>query len=240
LQVLIGLFTLQEASENWSDEKKKSIRESRVTGTRNLVAALAKTNNPPDVFLSASATGYYGSRGDEILTESSPAGDGFLPEVCQSWEQEAESATDFGARVVTPRIGIVLSKEGGALEKMITPFKLGVGGRIGSGRQWMSWIALDDLLRAIEFSLEDKSVSGAFNATAPNPATNVDFTTALAGELHRPSIIPVPAFAIKLMFGEMGETLLLGGTRVIPEKLTKMGFKFNFEDLSGAIRQALI
>ncbi len=227
------------AEGSWSEEKKRSIRDSRVVGTRTLVDALKKTENPPKVFISASATGFYGNRGDEILTEESAAGEGFLPEVCAEWENEAQKAADLGARVVMPRIGIVLTKDGGALEKMLTPFKFGVGGTVGSGEQWMSWIALDDLIRIIHFALENENLNGAVNATAPNPVTNKEFTDALGKALNRPTIIPVPAFGIKLLFGEMGETLLLEGARVLPEKLQTAGFEFKFPDLETALKHIL-
>ncbi len=227
------------AGGSWTDEKKQSIKDSRVKGTRTLVDALKKVENPPKIFVSASAIGFYGNRGDEILTEESPKGEGFFPEVCSEWEAEGDRAQEFGARVVLPRIGVVLSKDGGALEKMLTPFKFGVGGTIGSGDQYMSWIAIDDLIGIIVFALENKNLNGAVNATAPNPVTNEKFTDTLGTVLHRPTIIPVPSFGIKLLFGEMGETLLLEGCRVIPEKLKNAGFEFEFSDLENALRHVL-
>ncbi len=227
------------AEGNWTEEKKKSIRDSRVTGTRTLVDALRKTENPPKIFISASATGFYGNRGDEILTEESAAGEGFLPEICQEWENEANKAADFGARVVTPRIGVVLAKEGGALAKMLTPFKFGVGGTIGSGEQWMSWIALDDLIRVIHFVFEKENLRGAVNATASNPVTNEEFTNTLGKVVSRPTILPIPAFGIKFLFGEMGERLLLEGARVLPEKLENEGFEFKFPNLEDALKYIL-
>jgi hypothetical protein len=162
-----------------------------------------------------------------------------LPEVCAAWEAEALKAEEFGARVVMPRIGIVLTKDGGALGKMLTPFKFGVGGRIGSGKQWMSWIALEDLIRIIHFALETEPLRGAINAAAPNPVTNEEFTRIFGKVLHRPAILPVPAFAIKLMFGEMGETLLLEGSRVLPKRLSEYGFEFKFTNLEAAMEKAL-
>ena len=227
------------ASGSWTDEKKKSIRESRVKGTKTLVDAFRKVENPPKIFISASAIGFYGNRADEILTEESPKGEGFFPEVCEEWEAEGDRAKEFGARVVHPRIGIVLSKDGGALEKMVTPFKFGVGGTVGSGEQWMSWIAIDDLIRIIHFALENENISGAVNAVAPNPVTNKHFTDALGKVLHRPTILPLPAFGVKLLFGEMGETLLLEGNRVLPKRLEKSGFEFNFKDLENALKHIL-
>lgn len=224
---------------SWTEEKKLNIRDSRVVGTRTLVNALKKTSNPPKIFISASAIGFYGNRGDEVLTEESKQGKGFLAEVCTAWEAESAKAEDFGARVVMPRIGVVLAKDGGALKEMLTPFKLGVGGTIGSGEQYMSWIALDDLIKIIHFALENANLNGAINATAPNPVTNEKFTKTLGKVLNRPTIIPIPAFGIKLLFGEKGETLLLEGARVLPKRLEDVGFEFRFPDLENAIHHAL-
>lgn len=227
------------ASENWSDDKKRRIRESRVVGTRALVDALKKTENPPKTFVSASASGFYGDRKDEILTEESAKGAGFLPDVCDEWEAEARKAEEFGARVVNPRIGVVLAKDGGALEKMLTPFKLGVGGVIGSGKQWMPWIALDDLIGVIVFALENENLTGAVNTIAPEIVTNEEFTKTLGKAINRPTILPIPAFAIKLLYGEMGETLLLQGQRMTPKKLQDAGFEFQFPNLEGALKHVL-
>ncbi len=227
------------ASENWSTEKKRRIRESRVVGTRVLVEALRKTKNPPRILVSASAEGFYGRRGDEILTEDSHQGVGFLAEVCAEWEAEAKKAEDFVARVVLLRIGVVMAKDGGALEKMLTPFKFGVGGVVGSGKQWMSWIALDDLVKIFHFALETEDLHGAINATAPNPATNEEFTKTLGKVLHRPTILPVPEFVINLLFGEMGKTLLLEGSRVLPKRLQDLGFEFQFPNLDDALKHAV-
>ncbi len=226
------------ASENWSDEKKRKIKDSRVVGTRVLVDALKRAQNPPKIFVSASATGFYGNRKDEILTEDSRQGAGFLTDVCTAWEDEIEKAEEF-ARVVFLRIGVVLVKDGGALEKMLMPFKFGVGGTIGSGKQWMSWIALDDLIKLIHFALENETLRGAVNAVAPNPVTNEEFTKMLGKALHRPTVLPIPTFAIKLMFGEMGETLLLQGARVLPKRLLDAGFEFQFSNLEEAMKHVL-
>ncbi len=225
--------------QTWTKEKKRLIKESRTTGTRVLVNALGKTKNPPRHFISASAIGYYGNRGDEILTEESAPGEGFLPEICVPWEAEARKAADFGARVVFLRTGIVLAKDGGALAQMLTPFGFGVGGVVGSGAQWMSWVALEDLLAAVIFALENENVRGPVNITAPNPVTNQTFTKTLGEALNRPTIIPIPEFGIKFMFGEMGETLLLGGARVIPKKLEELGFSFKYPGLKEALKKAL-
>lgn len=239
LDAVIHLAGDNVASESWSEKKKRSIRDSRVKGTRTLVDALRQVENPPKIFISASAIGFYGNRGDEVLTEASAKGEGFFPEVCEEWEAAGDQAREFGARVVHPRIGVVLSKDGGALEKMLTPFKFGVGGTVGSGDQWMSWIAIDDLISILVFALENDDLSGPVNATAPQPATNEEFTDTLGQVLHRPTIIPVPAFGIKLLFGEMGETLLLEGCRVLPEKLQKAGFEFEYPELENALRAVL-
>ncbi|HEV7644126.1 MAG TPA: TIGR01777 family oxidoreductase [Pyrinomonadaceae bacterium] len=225
--------------QTWTKEKKRLIKESRTVGTRVLVSALDKTKNPPKHFISASAIGYYGNRGDEILTEESTPGEGFLPEICVPWEAEARKAADFGARVIFLRTGIVLSKDGGALAQMLTPFSFGVGGVVGGGTQWMSWIALEDMIGAILFALENENVRGAINVTAPNPVTNQTFTKTLGEVLNRPTFIPIPEFGVKFMFGEMGETLLLGGSRVIPKKLQDLGFTFKYPELKEALKKAL-
>lgn len=227
------------ASENWSEEKKRKIRDSRVVGTRVLVDALKRRINPPKHFVSASAIGFYGSREAEIVNEESAVGKGFLPEICQEWENEALKAANFGARVVMLRIGVVLAKDGGALAKMLTPFKFGVGGIVGSGKQYMSWIALDDLIKIIHFVLENVEINGAINAVAPDAVTNEEFTRTLGKVLGRPTFLPIPEFAIKLLFGEMGETLLLEGTRVYPQKLLDAKFDFDFTNLETAMRHVL-
>ncbi len=223
---------------SWTEEKKRNIRDSRVVGTRTLVDALKKTSNPPKIFISASAIGFYGNRGDEILNEENAKGEGFLPEVCAAWEDEIVKAESF-ARVAYLRIGVVLAKDGGALEKMLTPFKFGVGGKIGSGKQYMSWIALDDLIKMIHFVLENENLRGAFNAVAPNPVSNEEFTKTLGTVLGRPTFLSVPEFAIKTLFGEMGETLLLESARVVPQKLQDAGFVFDFSNLEDAMKHVL-
>jgi len=236
---VINLAGDNVASERWTPEKKRRIRNSRVLGTRHLVEALRKQQSKPKIFISASAIGFYGNRGDEILTEDSQKGEGFFPEVCTEWEAEALKAKDFGARVVLLRIGIVLAKEGGALKKMLLPFQLGLGGVVGSGKQWMSWIALEDLVRIIVFVLENNSVEDAINCTAPNPVTNYEFTKTLGKVLSRPTILSIPSLAIKFLFGEMGETLLLEGNRVLPKRLQDLGFEFHFSNLEDALRGIL-
>lgn len=223
----------------WTDAKKREIRDSRVKGTSSLAVALAQAKQKPQVFICSSAIGYYGDRGDEVLTEQSSAGSGFLPEVCIEWEAAARPAIDAGIRTALMRTGVVLSPKGGALGKMLTPFKLGVGGRIGSGRQWMSWIDVQDMVGAICFMLQNESLRGPVNLVAPNPVTNAEFTKTLAAVLARPAIFPVPTFAVKLGFGEMGETALLGSQRVEPTQLKKSGYTFQFSDLSTSLRHLL-
>jgi uncharacterized protein (TIGR01777 family) len=227
------------AEGRWTDERKKRIRESRVKGTRLLGDALANLTAPPKTMLSASAIGYYGNRGDELLTESSAPGDGFLSEVCVEWEKATALATEKGIRVVNPRLGIVLDQKGGALAKMLPPFRMGVGGRIGSGKQWMSWIALDDVVGALKFALTNEGMSGPVNFVAPNPVTNAEFTRTLGKALSRPTLFPIPAFGVRLLFGEMGEALLLSGQRVEPKRLGDVGYPIQYSALEAALRHVL-
>lgn len=220
----------------WTDEKKKAIRESRVQGTRNLAAALAQCEAKPRVLVCASAVGFYGNRGDELLREESPGGQGFLSEVCREWEDASRIAAEADIRTVNIRIGLVLSAKGGALAKMLTPFKLGLGGRIGSGRQWWSWIHVDDIVGGIHHAMRTESLSGAVNLVAPNPARNAEFTKVLASVLARPAFFPVPEFALRLAFGKMAaEELLLASQRVEPGKLRASGYTFRFSELRAAL-----
>jgi uncharacterized protein len=223
----------------WTDQKKKRIRESRVAGTSALAEALAQAKDKPQVFICSSAIGYYGDRGDEVLTEHSPAGRGFLPQVCCEWEAATQAAADAGIRTVLIRTGIVLSSQGGALTKMLLPFKMGVGGRIGSGQQWMSWIDVEDMVGAIHHVLKSDLLSGPVNMVAPKPVTNQEFTRTLASVLSRPAIFPMPAFAVKLAFGEMGETVLLGSQRVEPTQLVMSGYPFRFRTLRASLENTL-
>jgi uncharacterized protein (TIGR01777 family) len=223
----------------WSDEKKRKIRDSRVQGTTHLAQALAQAQQKPKVFVCSSAIGYYGNRGDEILRETSAPGSGFLAEVCREWEAATRAAAEAGIRTASIRTGVVLSPKGGALEKMLTPFKLGVGGKIGNGRQWMSWIDVDDMVGAIHHILSNDSLRGAVNMVAPQPVTNADFTKTLASVLSRPAIFPVPAFVIKLAFGEMGQAVLLGSQRVEPAQLARSGYSFRFSDLRASLENLL-
>jgi len=223
----------------WSAEKKSAIRDSRVVGTRNLAQALARAKNKPQVFVCSSAIGYYGDRGDEVLREDSAAGTGFLADVCREWEAATKPAADAGIRTVQIRTGVVLSPKGGALGKMLTPFKMGVGGRIGSGRQWMSWIDVEDMVGAIQHILKNDLVEGPVNMVAPKPVTNAEFTKTLAGVLSRPAIFPMPELAVKLAFGEMGETVLLGSQRVEPGRLVASGYPFRFSELRASLENTL-
>ena len=227
------------AEGRWTDDKKRRIRESRVKGTKLLGDALANLTVPPKSFVCASAIGYYGNRGDELLTESSAPGDNFLAKVCAEWEDATALATEKGIRVVNARFGVILDANGGALKKMVPPFRMGVGGKIGSGKQWMSWIALDDVIGGIQFALANDSMKGPVNFVAPVPVTNAEFTKTLGKVLSRPTIFPIPAFAIKLLFGEMGEALLLGGQRVAPERLVAEGFEFSYPQLDPALAHIL-
>jgi uncharacterized protein (TIGR01777 family) len=226
----------ENIAQRWTTAAKRSIRESRVNGTRALVAAMRE--NPPRVLVSASAVGYYGSRGDEILTEISEAGSDFLAQICQEWEREAREAQKLGIRVALLRFGMVLGGEGGALPRMLPPFKLGVGGRLGSGSQWMPWIHIADLCDLILFAIRESAVSGALNATSPNPVTNADFTRALAGVLHRPALFPVPAFALKTILGEMAQ-VLLASQRAVPDRVLRAGFVFQHPEIGAALRDVL-
>ena len=227
------------AEGRWTDEKKNRIRSSRELGTRSLVAALGRLTRPPRVLVSASAVGYYGSRGDEALTETSSPGGGFLAEVCQAWESEAAAAAELGVRVVSVRIGVVLSPTGGALEKMLPAFRWGVAGRLGDGKQWMPWVHVDDVVGCLRFAAENEAARGALNAASPNPVTNTDFTRALAKALHRPAFLPVPRAALAVAFGEMSE-VLLGSQRVLPEATLALGYRFLFPRLDAALKDILI
>ena len=217
-------------AQRWSSEAKTRIERSRIEGTRKVVAAMKDAG--AKVLVCASAIGIYGDRGDEWLTEDSPLPHGFVADVARNWESEAAK---FSGRVVSLRIGIVLGKGGGALGKMLLPFKLGVGGRLGHGKQWMSWIHIEDLCRMIVFALENESISGPINAVAPNPATNAQFTRTLAASLHRPAIFPVPEFALRLVLGEMSQ-ILLDSARVSASKIQGLGFTYRFPELAQALQ----
>jgi hypothetical protein len=223
----------------WTAEKKAKIRDSRTLGTRYLAEALAKADLKPKVFLCSSAIGFYGDRGNRILTETRAPGAGFLPDVCREWEAATRAAADAGIRTVQLRTGIVLSPRGGALGQMLTPFRLGLGGRIGNGGQWMSWIDVQDMVGGIHHILNNDQIEGPVNMVAPKPVRNLEFTKTLAGVLSRPAILPMPAFAVKLAFGEMGVTLLLDSQRVQPDRLLKSGYKFRFSELGASLENNL-
>jgi uncharacterized protein len=229
----------ESIATRWTEAKKRSIFDSRVPATQSLAAALSKAPQRPRVFICASAIGYYGDRGDEILREDSPSGGGFVGEVCRQWEVAAQSAANAGIRTVQLRTGIVLSAKGGALAKMLPPFRMGVGGNVGNGRQWMSWIDLEDEVGAIQHLLTVDSIHGPVNLVSPNPVRNAEFTKTLASVLHRPAIFPVPAFAARLAFGQMADELLLASQRVLPTKLTSSGYEFQRADLRSALEGIL-
>lgn len=227
------------AAGRWTPARLEAIRRSRVEGTRLLAQALARCAAPPRALISASAVGIYGDRGDEILTEASPPGSGFLAELARAWEEATAPAQGAGIRVVHLRIGMVLSAAGGALPRLLPVFRLGLGGRLGHGRQFMSWIALDDLLEVISHALADERLSGPVNAVSPQPVTNREFTEALGRVLRRPTVLPAPAPLLRLVFGEVADALLLASTRVVPARLTALGFRFQCADLTDALRWVL-
>ena len=237
--VVIHLAGESIASGRWTEDKKLRIRESRVMGTTLLSESLARLSRPPATFISASAIGYYGNRGDELLTEQSATGKGFLSEVCVAWEKATGAAEAKGIRTVHTRFGIILDTDGGALEKMLTPFRMGVGGKLGDGKQWMSWIALDDVVRGLRFLIDNVTVRGAVNFTAPNPVTNAEFTKTLGSVLSRPTIFPVPAFAARLAFGEMADALLLSSAKVEPKRLRDTGFSFQHDQLKATLTKII-
>ena len=235
IDAVINLAGESIASGRWTKTRKERIMSSRINTTRALVQSMQNVNPGPKVLISASAIGYYGPRGDEHVTEDTPPGTDFLAEVCKVWEAEALKAEELGVRVVLIRIGGVLESDGGALPKMIIPFKFFLGGPIGSGKQWFSWIHRDDIVGIIKYALENKSISGPVNLTAPQPVTNKEFSSALGRALSRPSWLPVPGFMVKIALGELGD-ILLTGQRVLPEKILKAGYEFEHPDVDGALR----
>jgi hypothetical protein len=222
------------AQGRWTEEKKRRIRDSRVIGTSNLVAGLRALDRKPEVLVSASAVGYYGDRGDEELDEASPPGRGFLAEVCSEWEREARAAEALGIRVVCVRIGIVLAPGGGALARMLTPFKAGAGGRLGSGKQWMPWVHIDDVVGVLLHAARTAAVRGAMNAVSPHPVTNAEFTRALGHAVHRPAFLPIPKTALRIAFGEISE-VLMASQRVLPRVADTTGYTFKHTQLDGAL-----
>jgi uncharacterized protein (TIGR01777 family) len=223
----------------WSEPKKRRILESRVQGTRRLTEALVQARERPQLLISASAIGYYGDRGEETLREDSAAGDGFLAGVCREWEGATAAAAKAGIRAVQMRFGLVLSSSGGALQKMLLPFRLGLGGNMGNGRQWWSWVDIDDLVGSVRHVIQTDTLAGPVNVVAPSPVRNAEFTTTLAAVLSRPAIFPMPAFAARLVFGQMGDELLLASQRVEPAKLNLNGYGFEKPDLRGALEAIL-
>jgi len=234
---LIHLAGASIAGGRWNASRKKLLRTSRIEATRHLMGTLAKLQRPPRVVVAASAIGYYGNRGDEILTEDSPSGNDFLAGLSREWEAETARGKDFGARVVSLRFGIVLAAHGGALPQMVLPFKMGAGGRLGSGRQWMSWLTLAEAVRVVQFALENSHLAGPVNTVTPNPVRNSEFTHVLAKTLHRPALFPAPAFALRLVLGEMADALLLISQRVQPSRLVGAGYTFLQTDLAGALSE---
>jgi uncharacterized protein len=236
---VVNLAGASIADGRWSAERKALLRSSRVGTTRALVSALAKMNAKPAVLVSASAIGYYGNRGDELLTEESAAGTDFLSDLAREWEAEALKAEALGIRVVLARFGIILARQGGALPQMMMPFYVFAGGRVGSGKQWMSWVSLDDVVGILRLALDNNAVRGVINVVTSQPVRNAEFTKALAGAMHRPAIFPAPAFALRLMLGEMADALLLGSQRVVPQRLEQLGYRFLHADLTSTLRAIL-
>jgi len=228
----------EPVSQRWNDDVKQRIRDSRIVGTRSLVNAMGKLETKPRVLVCASAIGLYGDRGGQLLDESAGAADGFLADVCRGWEAEADRAAEFGVRVVKIRIGLVLGRDGGALAKMLPPFRLGLGARLGDGSQWMSWIHLDDLVAMIQFAVEHDAARGAWNGVAPNPVTNAEFTHQLAAAVHRPAWFVAPEFLVKLGAGEMAQILFFS-QRCVPAAALAAGFQFRYPELSGALRAVI-
>ena len=237
---VVNLAGASIADGRWTTQRKELLCSSRIATTRALVGALAKMNARPSVLVSASAIGYYGDRGDETLTEESKAGGDFLAGLAQEWEAEALKARALGIRVVLVRFGIILAREGGALPKMMLPFKIGVGGRLGSGQQWMSWVALEDVVGILRLVIENASLRGAVNIVSPQPLQNAEFTYVLAQAMHRPALFPAPAFALRLALGEMADALLLSSQRVLPGALEKLGYRFLHADLTSALAAVLV
>ena len=239
VDAVVNLSGASIGEGRWTEARKKILRSSRVDATRLLVEALARLGQRPRVFISSSASGFYGHRGDELLTESSAPGDDFIARLARDWEAEAARAQALGIRTTFARFGVVLAPQGGALRRMMPPFRLGLGGRLGSGKQWMPWIALEDAIAALRFALVTETLSGPINFVAPGSVANAEFTRVLARVLHRPAIFPAPAFALRLALGEMAEALLLASQHVIPEKLSRSGFTFRYGELEAALRAVL-
>ncbi len=239
LDAIVNLAGENISSKRWNEEVKRKIRDSRVEGTKNLVRVIKTLKNPPKVLVNASATGYYGSRGDEVLTEKSSPGKGFLADVCKEWEAAADEAKSAGVRVVKLRFGVILSGRGGALQKMVLPFQLCLGGVIGDGKQYISWISIDDVIGIIYHTITHNDIDGAINAVSPNPVTNRDFTKTLGKVLNRPTLFPVPKFAADLAFGEMADETLFTSERVVSQKMEGTDYHFQYPELEGALRHQI-
>jgi len=235
--VIVNLAGENIAAGRWTDDQKRKIRESRVNGTHLISEAIAKLSQQPSAFICASATGIYGDRDDEVLDEQSESGSGFLAGVCREWEMATEPASKAGVRVVNLRFGPIMSREGGMLAKLLTPFKMGLGGKVGSGRQYISWVAIDDAVNAIKLAIDNQSIRGPLNVVSPHPVTNEEFTKALGHVLNRPTALAIPAFAARLTFGEMADEMLLTSQRVMPKRLTAAGYQFQYPELEGALRK---
>ncbi len=238
-QAVVHLAGASVGAGRWTSSRKRLLRNSRVEATRHLVDSLSRLGRPPQVFVCASAVGYYGNRGDEELTEESAPGDDFLATLARDWEAEAARAAQFGARTVRLRFGLILARHGGALPRMLPPFRLGLGGRLGSGKQWMSWLTLDEAVNIVRSALANDAVRGPVNAVTPNPVRNAEFTSVLGKVLRRPTIFPAPAFALRLALGEMADALLLSGQRCLPRKLRSLGYQFQQPELEPALRVVL-
>jgi len=236
---VVNLAGASIADGRWTPQRKQLLRSSRIDTTRALVQALAKMSARPRALISASATGIYGNRGDETLTEASQPGNDFLSEIAKEWESEALKAEALGIRLVRARFGVILSKQGGALPQMMRPFQFGVGGKIGTGKQWMSWITLDDVVATLRLALENANITGPLNVVSPQPVTNAEFTKLLAAALHRPALFPAPAFALRLLLGELADALLLSSQRVLPAQLQKLNYAFLHPDLRTALSAVL-
>ena len=237
-QIIINLAGAPIINARWTDQRKQLIRSSRIDLTEQLIAVIARMNVKPELLISGSAVGYYGNRGDTVVTEQSAAATDFSGQLCADWEAAAKQAGQFGVRVCLIRTGLVVGEGGGFLQRMLPPFRLGLGGRLGDGRQWMSWIHRRDWIDIALAMINDSSMQGAYNAAAPNPVTNAEFTRLLAQCLKRPALLPVPAWLLKIVLGEMSE-LVLGGQRVMPERLLAQGFRFQYDDLAAALNEAL-
>lgn len=237
VDVFINLAGENIAKQRWSKERKKEILESRINATKTLTDAVLKLKNPPKLFINASAVGYYGNAGETLLNENFPAGNDFLAKVCVDWEAAAKPVESKNVRLVFLRFGMVLSGDGGALKAMLTPFKLGVGGALGTGQQYMSWVDLEDLVNVVQHVLENEDLKGPFNVVSPNPVSNQMFTKTLGKVLNRPTLFSIPTFMVKLIFGEMGEELLLASQKCVPEKLQESGYQFKYSQLEDSLQK---